>query len=1543
MSGLGMLYVLVLCYAVQLALAQFSFTIDPSETVIVLGDPVIFSCQANDVQNRGSILIQWKKNNYPLSPSNRIVVYQNGSLHFTQTENQDEAVYSCVATLQDSSGIIELIESIAANLYFAFLDPVFFHPQSIEAVDHQVEPVNFQCVTGSSRPAATVYWEKNGVRFDGGISIQGGYGSSNSLKTSATLQINNVQTSDAGRYLCVVENALLSGSIMRSAHAELTVSPNPGVPYVSVSPTDKIIAVNTASTLTCRIVGDPAPTVSWTKDGIPVAVSNDVDILANGDLYFQALQQGHSGVYVCTGTSRLGSASTDPVQLTVAVMEWEFVLNPVGVETLVGSSATIVCRPPYSVPPANVTWYKDNIEYTPAQDVSVVDPGDLYFTSVSVLDEGNYLCSASNSYLPRTVASSSASLIVNVAAGISSPPSRTEVILGSDLQLQCLVSGKPTPTITWSQYNQPLTSGNRVTIGNGGQLLHIIGVTTLDEGTYTCQAENLYGSESASAFVDVIVAPQISMPPGNVTGSESGTIVIPCEVTGDPMPDIMWLKDGLELIILPNDPHYQLTNQGLLITDLDVVDSGSYTCIAENQAGSVQSPGQLIVEVAPIIVAPPANQTVNDGSFLYFQCEAEGIPTPQYEWQFNGRPLPSWATLSLNGDVLTITFASREQIGWYSCRAYNRQGQDVARGYLNVETSPVVSVINDIEVVSGTDIRVSCYAAGFPTPLYDWLKDGHALLPSAKVRFPTTNSLLVYDGQNTDQGTYTCVASNGIGSDRNSFYVSVIFIAKPSPPQIQTVVSISPVAVNVTWIPTGDVADSKQYTIQYKQSASAFALWQTFMDNVPSTPGIQSYAVTGLIESQTYSFRLFAKNSVSVSEPSIVVMFTTPSVSGPSAPRNLQVLNGNSTSVTLTWEIPAIRYASIYKYEIKYYTTTTPTDQRVVQVPGGVNPTVQEIITGLQGGTSYSFRVRASTVTGGLEQWGDYSTQAPFTTNPAPPGIAPPNIRLVSTSSTIKVTWTNIPSIYLSEPLQGYKIEYTSGGATRFRSVSATTTEVTLTDLQSFTFYTVRLQAFSESGFGPYSSSMTTQTLPGAPSVVPTGLAATALSQTALQVSWNGISAASANGQLSGYILHYQHLVDQTFYNVTVLATQTTISGLQPGSSYNLQVSGFNQIGSMISEGPRSSPVTATTMDGIPGPVRNVAATPGSTSLVIRWWSPEQNNGVILDYTLEYNLIKLTTANAQGSMNQQIIWANATSGVVVTSSLVYTLNGLLPNSTYRVSIKARTSAGLADEAVVNDFTTGEIAVTSEPPDDPDFGRTPATGITSVTTEPTENTNESSPLNFANKTSLIIFICCVVLAGIAFAMAAVVLLVWCKSLEDNNFKRKSALRKFLLANEQTTADGASSVSDQVAMTSQLSSSSGSATPQGKSEVQFVDSYPGDNNPVVVTSTPTSNGGNQRQQQKRAPQPTRVQSASPNLYNPQKPRGITPTVPNGLNGVDGTKPTSPDDLDLLFTETSGNLIHQQNLAAIASLLNHEEEQQTPIDESTSYIISKQRTTL
>ncbi len=97
---------------------------------------------------------------------------------------------------------------------------------------------------------------------------------------------------------------------------------NPGEPYVNIAPTDQIIPVGQPTTFPCSILGDPQPEISWNKAGEMGDIINVTDsdryVLPDGSLYFTSVQESNEGRYVCTGTSRLGSVSTQAVTLTTA-------------------------------------------------------------------------------------------------------------------------------------------------------------------------------------------------------------------------------------------------------------------------------------------------------------------------------------------------------------------------------------------------------------------------------------------------------------------------------------------------------------------------------------------------------------------------------------------------------------------------------------------------------------------------------------------------------------------------------------------------------------------------------------------------------------------------------------------------------------------------------------------------------------------------------------------------------------------------------------------------------------------------------------------------------------------------------------------------------------------------------------------------------------------------------------------------------------------------------------------------------------------------
>ncbi len=75
-------------------------------------------------------------------------------------------------------------------------------------------------------------------------------------------------------------------------------------------------------------------------------------------------------------------------------------------------------------------------------------------------------------------------------------------------------------------------------------------------------------------------------------------------------------------------------------------DAGSYTVVITNAAGSIASTAAtLTVLLPPTILTQPQSLTVNSGAAATFLVAAMAVPTPTYQWKFNGANL-SGATTS---------------------------------------------------------------------------------------------------------------------------------------------------------------------------------------------------------------------------------------------------------------------------------------------------------------------------------------------------------------------------------------------------------------------------------------------------------------------------------------------------------------------------------------------------------------------------------------------------------------------------------------------------------------------------------------------------------------------------------------------------------------------------------------------------------------------------------------------------------------------------------------------------------------------------------
>jgi len=68
---------------------------------------------------------------------------------------------------------------------------------------------------------------------------------------------------------------------------------------------------------------------------------------------------------------------------------------------------------------------------------------------------------------------------------------------------------------------------------------------------------------------------------------------------GYPTPTVSWILKNNTRVVAPNrfdDKHYVLSNGSLVISDIQVTHEGLYTCIVENQLGTISGTANVKVQ-----------------------------------------------------------------------------------------------------------------------------------------------------------------------------------------------------------------------------------------------------------------------------------------------------------------------------------------------------------------------------------------------------------------------------------------------------------------------------------------------------------------------------------------------------------------------------------------------------------------------------------------------------------------------------------------------------------------------------------------------------------------------------------------------------------------------------------------------------------------------------------------------------------------------------------------------------------------------------------
>ncbi|XP_019516851.1 PREDICTED: immunoglobulin superfamily member 10 [Hipposideros armiger] len=572
------------------------------------------------------------------------------------------------------------------------------------------------------------------------------------------------------------------------------------------------VPANSDAFLPCEAVGNPLPSIHWTRVSSGLDLSKRKQdsrfrVLPNGTLSIQRVAIQDRGQYLCSASNPFGS---DRLHVTLSVVSYPpRILERRTKEITVhsGSTVELKCRAE-GRPSPMISWILANqtviSESSKAnRQALVTSDGTLVIHNVSVYDRGFYKCMAQNS-------DGQDSLLVKIQV-IAAPPvileQKRQVIAGTwgeSLKLPCTAKGTPQPSVHWVLSDgtevKPLQFiGSKLFLFSNGTL-YIRNIASSDKGTYECIATSSTGSERRVVIITMEereTIPRIESASQTWNEVNFGEkLLLNCSAIGEPKPQIMWRlpskaivgqwhRMGSRIHVYPNG--------SLFIGSITEKDGGDYLCVARNKMGDdlILMHVSLRLKPAKIDHKQHFKKQVFHGKDFQVDCKASGSPVPQISWSLpdgtminnamqaddSGRRTRRY-TLFNNGTLYFNKVGIAEE-GDYTCYAQNTLGKDEMKVHLTVVTAaPRIRKGNkaNTRIKAGDTAMLDCEVTGEPKPKIFWLLPSNDMISFSKGRytFHANGSLSITRVKLLDSGEYVCVARNPSGDDTKMYKLDVV-------------------------------------------------------------------------------------------------------------------------------------------------------------------------------------------------------------------------------------------------------------------------------------------------------------------------------------------------------------------------------------------------------------------------------------------------------------------------------------------------------------------------------------------------------------------------------------------------------------------------------------------------------------------------------------------------------------------------------------------------------------------------------------------------
>uniref|UniRef100_A0A672NTY7 Contactin-4-like n=1 Tax=Sinocyclocheilus grahami TaxID=75366 RepID=A0A672NTY7_SINGR len=943
-------------------------------------------------------------------------------------------------------------------------------------------------------------------------------------------------------------------------------------PVFTQEPSDSVFPLSAEDNkifINCKAKGSPAPHYKWKFNRKDLDIDMDYSLVEGNLLINNPQATKHGGVYQCIATNAFGTILSREAKV-------EF-----GMLTIYLSWQKMYCH---------LTIFSSEIRYSwifnGRPSIVVGDnrrfvsqrTGNLYIAKVEMSDVGNYTCVVRNVMTNTTVYSSPTPVVLRWDAVMGEYEPKIEVQFekmlhvakGSSVRLECFALGNPVPSISWKRADGSPFPG-KIKINHSNGVLEIPYFRPEDSGLYECVAENSKGHSIQALFnVEHLQWLQTLYDANMAIESD---LHWECKANGKPQPVYRWLKNGQPLV---SQDRIRVDGGGLTISNINLMDSGMYQCLAENDNGVIYASAELkVVASPPDFSKNPVKKTtlIQRGGEAIIECRPHASPRASYSWRRGNEFLKDSKRRTLSQDgTLRIANVTKSDAGRYTCVAKNPFGTSSSSGTLVVKEPTKITVPPlSMDATVGESIVLPCEVSKDSTlhPVFKWFFNGKLIDFSRHDHFGmigggSSGDLMIRNVQLKHSGKYVCMVHTAV--DSVSAAADLIVRGPPGAPVGVLVGDITDRIAQLSWGPGPD--NHSPVTLYIVQARTPFSIgWQAVKTVPDSVPGQMIHATAvNLNPWVDYEFRVVAINNVGVGEPSVPSKPVRTKAAGPEvASANVSGGGGSRGELVIVWEpVPEeLQNGEKFGYVVAFRPLGTTTWKQSVLASADASRYIYKNDTFLPL-TQFEVKVGVYNEIGE----GPFSTVVIVYSADEEPSVAPPRVWAHSLSaSEIAVFWEPAHQSGSKGRITGYEWLEDGSPESDAERVRVTESSVKITGLKGSTLYLMSVRAHNSAGTGPSSAPISITTKKPPPSQPP-GNIEWNLTNSKVFLNWEHVKAMDNESEVTGYKVVYR----QSWHRgSSVVETNRTSVELQLPSEEDLlvQIKALSDGG----DGSSSSPI----------------------------------------------------------------------------------------------------------------------------------------------------------------------------------------------------------------------------------------------------------------------------------------------------------------------------------------------------------------------------------